>query len=236
MKPHYKYIMKSIIILIIFPLLMSCQSNSFDLDQLNFPVDIASIEKSYKVDKNNDLSGIIVYNSIDSGLLRFSGISFSGSLNEGDTSILSTNYVSFYENRTSEKVNAYRLEIRTTSKANDFEKMMAKKFGKANFYYRDSQFSYRIWPAGNKLYLFETNNTGQYNGEKFNSCNLYVINDGDKLLIDYFLSGGFQYYGDYLQEKNKPEHNGKKYTYRNFVEEKEIQDGKDSFYVKDYVK
>lgn len=215
---------------------MSCQTNSFDLDKLSFPIDMLAIEKKYELNKNTDLSGVIVYNSTDSALLQFSGSSFSGTLNKQDTSMLSTNYVSFYENRTTHKVNAYRLEIRTTPKAEEFEKMLEKKFGKTDFYYRDPEFSYRVWNTGNKLYLFETNNTGKYNNEKFRSCSLYVVNDGDKLRNDYFISGGFQYYGDYLREKNKPEHKGKKYTYRNFVDEKEKDDGRDSFYLKDYVK
>jgi hypothetical protein len=180
---------------------MSCQTNSFDLDKLSFPIDLSAIEKKYELNKNTDLSGIIVYNSTDSALLQFSGSSFSGTLNKQDTSMLSTNYVSFYENRTTNKLNAYRLEIRTTPKTEEFEKMLEKKFGKTDFYYRDPEFSYRVWNTGNKLYLFETNNTGKYNNEKFRSCSLYVVNDGDKLLNDYFISGGFQYYGDYLREK-----------------------------------
>lgn len=228
--------MKSIIILLIFPLLISCQTNSSDLEKLSFPIDISSIEKKYELDKNDDLSGIIVYNSTDPALLQFSGYSFGGTLNKQETSLLSNNYVSFYENRTTNKVNAYRLEIKTTQKAEEFEKLLEKKFGKTDFYYQDPEFSYRVWNAGNKFYLFETNNTGKYNNQKFRSCSLYVIADGDKLLTDYFISGGFQYYGDYLREKNKPEHKGKKYTYRNFVDQKEKDDGNNSFYVKDYVK
>lgn len=228
--------MKNIIILIVFPLLMSCQTNSFDLDKLSFPIEISAIEKKYGLDKNSDLSGVIVYNSTDSALLQFSGFSFAGTLNKQDTSMLSTNYVSFYQNRTTNQVNAFRLEIKTTKKAEEFEKLIEKKLGKTDFYYRNSEFSYRAWNTGNKLYLLETNNTGRYNDEKFKSCNLYVVANGDKLLNDYFISGGFQYYGDYLQEKDKPQHKGKKYTYRNFVYEKEKDDGKDSFYLKDYVK
>jgi len=91
-----------------------------------------------------------------------------------------------------------------------------------------------VWNAGNKLYLFETKNTGRYKNKKFKSCNLYVIAADDKLLREYFISGGFQYYRDYLQEKGKPEHKGKKYFYRNFIDEK--QNGNDSFYLKDDVK
>lgn len=228
--------MKSSVILIIFPLLMSCQTNSFDLDKLSFPIQISTIEKKYELDKNSDLSGVIVYNSTDSALLQFSGFSFAGSLNKQDTSMLSTNYVSFYQNRTSNQVNAFRLEVKTTKKAEEFEKLIEKKLGKTDFYYRDSEFSYRAWNADKKLYLLETNNTGRYNSDKFKSCNLYVVANGDKQLNDYFISGGFQYYGDYLQEKDKPQHKGKKYTYKNFVDEKEKEDGKDSFYLKDYVK
>lgn len=228
--------MKSIITLLLLPVLMACQTNSFDLDKLSFPVDIATLKKKYELNTNSDLSGIIVYNSTDPALLQFSGYSFSGTLNKQDASILSTNYVSFYENRTTNKVNAYRLEIKTTKKAEEFEKRLEKKLGKTDFYYRDTEFSCRIWNAGNKRYLLETNNTGKYNNEKFKSCSLYVVADVDQLLNAYFIAGGFQYYGDYLREKNKPEHKGKKYSYRNFIDEKEKEDGKDSFYLTDYVK
>lgn len=228
--------MKSILMLIIFPLTMSCQTNNFDLSQLSFPIDVSSLEKKYDLRKNSDLSGIIIYNSTNSDLLKFSGFSFAGTLNRQDTSILSTSYVSFYENRITNQVDAYMVEIKTSPKAEGFEKLLEKKMGKTDFYYRNSKFSYRVWNNGSKLYLFETNNTGIYNNEKFKSCNLYVVAQGDKQLNDYFISGGFQYYGDYLQEKNKPEHKGKKYTYKNFVDEKEKEDGKDSFYLKNYVK
>jgi hypothetical protein len=228
--------MKNIIILFVIPLLLSCQTNNFDLEHLSFPINLSTIEKEHKVSKNSDLSGIIVYSSTDKNLLQFSGFSFAGTLNEQDNSILSTNYVSFYENRTTSKVNAYRLEIRTTPKAEGFEKMLEKKFGETDFYYRDKEFSYRVWNVGTKLYLFETNNTGRYNNEKFRSCSLYVIASDDKLLSEYFITGGFQYYGDYLREKSKPEHKGQKYFYRNFIDEKQKQDGNDSFYLKDYVK
>lgn len=37
--------MKSIITLLLLPLLMACQTNSFDLDKLSFPVDIPALEK-----------------------------------------------------------------------------------------------------------------------------------------------------------------------------------------------
>lgn len=224
------------IISVLFPLLMFCQATGLDLEKLSFPIDIESIGKEYELNKNSDLSGVIIYSSTDPALLYFSGFSFSGTLNEEDPSILSTNYVSFYENRATNKVNAYRLEIKTSSKSEKFEKLLEKKFGKTDFYYRNSEFSYRVWNAGNKIYLFETNNTGKYNGEKFTSCNLYIVASGDQQLKDYFISGGFQYYGDYLRENRKPQHNGKKYTYRNFVDEKEKEDGRDSFYLKDYVK
>jgi hypothetical protein len=226
----------NLIMLLFFSLLMSFQTNSFDLDKLSFPVDLSVIGKKYELNKNSDLSGVIIYTSTDPALLQFSGFSFSGTLNAQDDSLLSNNYMSFYENRTTNQVNAFRLEIKTTSKAETFEKLIEKKFGKTDFYYRNSEFSYRIWNIGNKLYLLETNNTGSYNDEKFKSCTLYVVADGDQLLKEYFISGGFQKYGDYLQEKNKPEHKGKKYTYRNFVDENEKDDGKHSLYLKNYVK
>lgn len=83
--------MKSSVILIIFPLLISGQTNSFDLDKLTFPILISTIEKRYELNKYSDLSGVIVYNSTDSALLQFSGFTFSRTLNNQDTSMLSTN-------------------------------------------------------------------------------------------------------------------------------------------------
>jgi hypothetical protein len=47
--------------------------------------------------------------------------------------MLSINYVSFYENITINRGNAYRLEIKTTKKAEEFEKLLEKKFGKVDF-------------------------------------------------------------------------------------------------------
>lgn len=145
--------MKSMITLFLLPLLMACQTNSFDLDKVSFPVDISALEKKYEISKNSDLSGIIIYNSTDPVLLHFSGYSFSGTLNKQESSILSNNYASFYENRTTNEVNAFMLEIKTTKKAEEFEKMLEKKFGKTDFYYRDMEFSYRIW-KGQQALLF----------------------------------------------------------------------------------
>lgn len=134
------HIMKSSTILIVIPLLMSCQTSSFDLDKLTFPIQISAIEKRYELDKNSDFSGIVIYNSTDSALLQFSRFNFAGTLNNQDTSMFSTNYVSFYQNRTTSQVNAFMLEIKTTKKTEEFEKLIEKKLGRTDFYYRDSEF------------------------------------------------------------------------------------------------
>ena len=84
-------------------------------------------------------------------------------------------------------------------------------------------FLFRIWNFEGKTYFFETNNTGEYNGKKFKSCHLYVIDNNNIFFTNYLCSGGFQYYGDYLYEKNKPENKGKKFTYRDFINIQENQ-------------
>lgn len=224
------------ILLLILPLLVSCIKNEFDLDKITFPLDYGTLKQKYELRENSDFSGFIIYNSTDPSLLNFDGFAFAGMLSKADDSMFSANHVSFYENRTEKKINAYQLEIKTTKQAEKFEKLLEKKLGKTDFYYRTKEFSFRIWETDGKAYFLETNNTGSYNGEKFNSCLLYVVNSADKLLYNYMIAGGFQYYGDYLYEKNKPEHKGQPYTYRNFVEENEKEDGTDSFYVQDYVK
>ncbi|MBO9693599.1 hypothetical protein [Chryseobacterium sp.] len=48
----------------------SLNTNNFDLDKLSLPIDISVLEQKYELNKNIDLSGIIVYNSTDPALLQ----------------------------------------------------------------------------------------------------------------------------------------------------------------------
>lgn len=225
--------MKKIVLLIgIVLLAISCRKNDFDLDKTSFPINIDSLITKYKINEDNSMSGFIRYYTTDENLLYFNGFNFSGSLD--NLNGLFKNKLSFYKE--GDQIKAYQIDITTSSEAEEFENILMNKLGKTDFYYKNTDFSFRIWDFEGKLYFFETNNTGNYNGKKFNSCDLYVIDNKDEFFIKYVTAGGFQYYGDYLYEKSKPENSGKKFTYRDFINLEEKEDGQDSYFLKDYVK
>lgn len=220
-------------ILLILPFIIACKKNEFDLDKISFPIDIAALKEEYKIEK--DIAFVNTnYHTTEQDLLIFNGYNFSGSL--ANTALPLNNKLFFYEEDATKRVDAYEINIKTTNKAEKFEDLLTNKLGKPDFYYRNEEFSFRIWELGGKIYFFETNNTGKYNGNKFKSCSLRVVNSQNKFLIDFFSGGGFQYYGNYLYEKNKPENKDRKFTYGDFIHKKEKEDGLDSYFLKNYVK
>ncbi len=217
-------------------LFASCNKHDFDLDKLNFPIEKSSLVEKFKLKENKDFVDFTFYETSDKAALYFDDFHFSGSLDSNNESLLTNNRATFIEDNKTKRIDAFEININTTDKTEEFEKLVETKFGKTDFYYRNDDFSYRIWEKSGKMYFFETNNTGIYNDRKFKSCQLNVVNSQNKFLVNYFIAGGFQYFGDYLYEKEKPENKNKKFTYRDFVEKQEKEDGKDSYFVKDYVK
>lgn len=224
---------KNFLPLIIIPLLMSCKGD-FDLAEMSFPINIAPIKEKFKIEEDKSFADITRYITKDKKAMNFYGSNFAGS--NGTEPFTLDNKVSFYEENKSKKVDAYEIDINTTSEAEDFEKLITSKLGKADFFYKNKDFSFIIWENAGKYYFFETNNTGELNGKGFKSCTLRVVNPQNTLFTNYFIAGGFQYFGDYLYEKNKPENKGKTFTYKDFINAKEKEDGKDSYFLKDYVK
>lgn len=225
---------KLLLLLAILPFLTSCKKNDFDLYKISFPIDITPLSAKYKIREDKAYTDMVLYNTTDENLLFFNGYNFSGSLD--DSNSLFENKLSFFKEIKTNQIEAYKILITTSSEAAEFEDMLVDKLGKTDFYYKKTEFTFRIWNVEGKTYFFETNNTGEYNGKKFKSCDLFVVDSKNRFFIDYASAGGFQYYGDYLYEKDKPEKTGKKFTYRDFIDQREKEDGKDSFFLKDYVK
>lgn len=227
--------MKKLLLLIaIFPFLISCQKNDFDLYKISFPMDITPLGAKYKIREDKGYSDMVRYNTTDEDLLFFDGYNFSGSLD--DSNSLFENSLSFFKEIGNNKIEAYKIMITTSSEATKFEEMLVERLGKTDFYYQKTDFTFRIWNAEGKTYFFETNSSGEYNGKKFKSCDLFVVDSKNRFFINFAIAGGFQYYGDYLHEKDKPENTSKKFTYRDFIDQREKEDGKDSYFLKNYVK
>lgn len=225
---------KLLLLFAILPFMISCKNHDFDLDKVSFPINIDPLLAKYKIKEDKAFSDMVRYYSTDKNLMVFNDYNFSGSLDASNN--LFENKISFYKENKTNKIDAYEIQIKTSDEAKDFEDLLTTKLDKTDFYYKNVDFSFRIWNFEGKTYFFETNNTGKYNGKKFKSCHLYVIDNNNVFFTNYLCSGGFQYYGDYLYEKNKPENKGKKFTYRDFINIQEKEDGQDSYFLKDYVK
>ncbi len=218
--------------------LSSCKKQNFNLANLTFPISKDSLPNNIKFKEDTFFNGYILYESKDSEVMYFDGLSLSGTINNNKKSFFMTNYVSFCENIETKKIDKYEIKIRTKQQTLKFENLLIRKFGKADFHYKNEKFSYQIWEKDGAAYFFETNHTGKYNNIPFVSSNLYVVNIKNENLYQYRIVGGFQYYGDYLFAKNKEENKSKPFSYKDFVyqDKKEKEDwGDTSYYTKDYV-
>ena len=223
------------LMLIILPLI-SCQKHDFDLGQLNLPMDKEVITKKFVFKESADFAEVTSVKVKDEKAMYFGNENLSGSMVDED-SYFGTNHVTFQLSKNTNKIEAYELKVETKNESLKLEKALLEKFGKADFHYDDKKdFSFRIWEANQNTYFLEVNNTTVYNGKKTVTADLNVVNNKNQLLYTYYMAGGFGYYADYLYEKNKPEHQNQKYTYKDFVNQKEKEDGSDSYFVKNYVK
>ena len=227
--------MKYIILSIITISLCSCQKHDFDLADIKLPMKKETFTGKFKCDEGSDFVEAVTYKTTDEAALWFGDEKLSGNMVDGNSSF-GTNQVRFQLVKKTNKIEAYQLQVETEKESLKLEKSLDRKFGKADFYYQNKEFSFKIWEFNQNTYFLEINNTTVYNGKKTITANLNVVNNKNELLFNYYIAGGFQYYGDYLYEKKKPEHQNQTYTYHDFVNQKESEDGKDSYFVKDFVK
>lgn len=216
--------------------LMSCQKHDFDLAQLKLPMEKDVITKKFEFKESSDFAEVSSIRIKDENALYFGDEELSGTMVDND-SFFGTNRITFQVSKKTNKIESYELRLETKDESLKLEKALLEKFGKADFHYDDKKdFSFRTWESDDNTYFLEINKTTEYNGKKTISADLNVVNNKNELLYNYYIAGGFGYYSDYLHEKNKPEHQNQKYTYKDFVNQKEKEDGSDSYFVKNYVK
>ncbi|TDG36451.1 hypothetical protein EZJ43_08000 [Pedobacter changchengzhani] len=223
------------LMLLILPL-VSCQKHDFDLAQLTLPMAKDAITKKFEFKERSDFAEVTSIRVKDENALYFGEEKLSGTMvDEG--SFFGTNSVTFQLSKKTGKIESYELRLVTKDESLKLEKALIEKFGEADYHYDDKKdFSFRIWEANQNTYFLEINHTTEFNGKKTISADLNVVNNKNKVLYNYYIAGGFGYYSDYLFEKNKPEHQNKKYTYKDFVNQKQKEDGNDSYFLKNYVK
>lgn len=223
------------LMLLILPL-VSCQKHDFDLAELTLPMAKEAITEKFKFKEASDFADLNSIRVKDENALYFGDEKLSGSMVDED-SFFGTNKVTFKVRKKTGKIESYELSLATKDESLKLEKALIEKFGEADYHYDDKKdFSFRIWESNQNTYFLEINRTPVYNGKKTISADLHVVNNKNEVLYKYYIAGGFGYCSDYLYEKNKPEHQNQKYTYKDFVNKKQKEDGNDSYFVKNYVK
>ena len=216
--------------------LVSCQKHDFDLAEITLPISKEKITKKFKFKETSDFAEVSSLRVKDENALYFGDEKLSGSMVDED-SFFGTNKVTFQVSKKTGKIESYELSLATKDESLNLEKALLKKFGEADYHYDDKKdFSFRIWESNQNTYFLEINNTPVYNGKKTISADLNVVNNRNEVLYKYYIAGGFGYYSDYLYEKSKPEHQNQKYSYKDFVNQRQKEDGSDSYFVKNYIK
>ena len=222
-------------VMLIILMLMSCQKHDFDLAQVKLPLDKELITQKFEFKESSDFAEVLSIRVKDENALYFGDEDLSGTMVDND-SFFGTNRITFQVSKKTNKIESYELRVETKDESLKLEKALLEKFGKADFHYDDKKdFSFRIWEVDDNTYFLEINNTTEYNGKKTISADLNVVNNKNEVLYNYYIAGGFGYYADYLYEKNKPEHQNQKYTYKDFVNQKQKEDCSYSYFVKNYI-
>ncbi len=212
----------------------SCGQNRFDLERTNFPASKETLP--FEVEKKGR-GGInlpyVSYITEASEAMRFDGLSLAGT-QQMDGWPLENSIEFIADKNTPALINGYIVNLETTDKTLALEELLEKRFGKADYYYKNEDESSRIWESDNRLYFFKVYYSQEYMGESYTGGNLTVVNKNNTTLYDWVISG--TYYEDYIR-RAKDIHFP--YTYRDFVVEKKAEHTAGVFpvcpYVEDYV-
>lgn len=205
----------------------SCAKPGLDLAELPLPTAPESVFGTYDNKLDMAMADFSTYKSKDKRLMWYAGNPLSGSMvdnEEKKNGFFAANYATFYVDKAGGQIAAYELHTETRDKTALLEGALQERFGKPDYFYRDADFSSRVWERGGKFHFFATNSTVVVMGEKTRTADLMVVSVKSPGLLEWFASGGgFSYYGDYLDERAKPEHRGKSYRYADFLRDEEAE-------------
>lgn len=208
-------------------MISACAKPDLDFAQLPLPTSPKPILEKYDNKLDMVLDDFTVYKSKDKRLMWYGGESLSGSMVDNEhkkNGFFAANYASFYVEKSSQKVTAYEIHTETRDKTDLLEDVLQKRLGTPDYFYREPNFSSRVWERDGSFHFLATNSTVVIDGEKTRTADLMVISSASPKLLDWFSSGGgFSRYGDYLYERAKPERSGQKYRYADFFRDQEAE-------------
>ena len=139
---------------------------------------------------------------------------------------LDENFAHIFVSNSDNRILAISLYTQDPESTDKLIKLVEENLGKTDYhyYYYDDALPSRekIWKKDNKFFTLLVKDTDYINSKKTKTATLTIFNDEDNPFVKFWFydGGNFSgFYGQYIDEKNKPEHKNKNYTYRNFVEQ-----------------
>ena len=178
-----------------------------------------------------------LYKSYDKDLLNFDGVGLA----EKD---IIDNSAILYVSKSSKKVVAVSLFTEDAKKTDALVKKLEEKLGPTDYhyYYKNDALPSRdrIWKKANNYYTLRLNDVAYIFDKKTKTAILtifYASPDNPFVKWWFYEGGDFSgFYGQYLDEKSKPEHKNDNYTYKDFVEQMDRENKNFGTTSRDYVK
>jgi hypothetical protein len=232
--------MKNLFLLLTILLLMiSCQKKKIDWSEVILPIPLDSIAKSYEVLPylNYNTANMESYKSFDKNLLFFKNTALDGK-------VMASNSIVMYVSKKDEKIVAVSLFTEDEKNTDKLLKTIEENLGKTDYHYfynenKKLTVTQKIWKKGNKYYTLNLHDPDYILGKKTKTASFTIFNSTSDIFLKWwFYDGGdfSGFYGQYLDEKKKPEHINKNYNYSDFIEQMDKKNKNDGTTARFYVK
>ncbi|RAV30755.1 hypothetical protein DN748_00400 [Sinomicrobium soli] len=196
-------------------MMASCSSQEIDLAEINLPYSGNDLINKYQTEKQSaTFENLSLYISMDPRLLVFNDIDLNGQVSEKHES---QNRLEFYVEENEVVIPFFRVNVFTSQESEKLYRTLLARLGDPVFYSKNNDFFYGAWEKNNITYLYEYNFTGSIGGVKSDTGSLYILDNTNAKLTEYYYSSGFQYFGDFVEMREKK--NNPDYTYEEFAED-----------------
>lgn len=215
-----------LLILVIISFLTSCGDKKIDWSTVSLPIPLDSISGTYEIlpYSTNDAHQLEIYKSFDSSLLYFANTPLAGK-------VIAKNSVVLYVSKKERNIVAVTLLTEDEENTSKLLKIIAERMGKTDYHYfynenKEATVRQKIWMKDNRYYTLDLHDPEHIFGKKTKTAAFTIFNNTNSSFLRWwFYDGGdfSGFYGQYLDEKNKPEHREKAYSYGDFVKQMDTE-------------
>ena len=212
---------KFLFLFLMFPAILSCQDKRLDWAKTDPSIPLDSITSTFETQPydDDDALGMKLYKSYDKGLLYFNGTKLDGREVTNNSAIL-------YVSKMDERVIAISLFTEDIEHTEALVKAAEACLGDTDYHYYYAEDNTpardKIWKKADRYYTLRVKDPDYLFGIKTKTACLTVFNSESTPFVRWwFYEGGdfSGFYGQYIDECEKPDHKNKQYRYKDFVEQ-----------------